>query len=444
MREMRDSGVEWIGQIPATWSIRRLKRAISTHSGGLWGANTAESEQDVFCVRVADFDYLHLRIDIHDNMTIRSYSQKAVIASAIKDGDVLLEKSGGGETTPVGRTVLFKSNTDMMCSNFIEYLRINNDYLPEFITYWLSSAYVNGYSKRNIKQTTGIQNIDVQAFLDEVVVELSLNEQRKITEYLNDRCAEIDALIAAKEKSNALLKERRQSIIYEAVTKGLNPDVPMKDSGIAWIGSIPETWRVAPLKRFATIRSGLTLGKKYPDGTKLVEYPYLRVANVQGEYTDLTDIATVSVTESEAELYALHAGELLMTEGGDRDKLGRGCVWEGQISPCLHQNHVFALTTNEELNIYYVDYLTTSDVGRNYFDFTAKKTTNLASTNATTILAFPIPIPCRKEQDAIVSYLREKCAEIDSIISANEIIIAKLKEYRQSVIYEAVTGKIEV
>ena len=69
MREMRDSGVEWIGQIPATWSIRRLKRAISTHSGGLWGANTVESEQDVFCVRVADFDYLHLRIDIHDNMT---------------------------------------------------------------------------------------------------------------------------------------------------------------------------------------------------------------------------------------------------------------------------------------------------------------------------------------------------------------------------------------
>ena len=140
----------------------------------------------------------------------------------------------------------------------------------------------------------------------------------------------------------------------------------------------------------------------------------------------------------------LAVAKALVESGGDRDKLGRGCVWEGQISPCLHQNHVFALTTNEELNIYYVDYLTTSDVGRNYFDFTAKKTTNLASTNATTILAFQIPIPCRKEQDEIVSYLRKKCAEVDSIISANETIIAKLKEYRQSVIYEAVTGKIEV
>ena len=133
-----------------------------------------------------------------------------------------------------------------------------------------------------------------------------------------------------------------------------------------------------------------------------------------------------------------------MTEGGDRDKLGRGCVWEGEISPCLHQNHVFALSTNEDLNIYFVDYLTTSDVGRSYFDFTAKKTTNLASTNASTIMAFPIPVPPRNEQDAIVSYLRDKCAEIDRLIAANERTISKLKEYRQSIIYETVTGKIEV
>lgn len=133
-----------------------------------------------------------------------------------------------------------------------------------------------------------------------------------------------------------------------------------------------------------------------------------------------------------------------MTEGGDRDKLGRGSVWHGEIPDCLHQNHVFALATKEQLNVEYLSYLTTSSVGRDYFDFTAKKTTNLASTNATTILEFKIPFPSREEQDQIVAFLNTECGAIDELMARNDDTIAALKEYRQSVIYEAVTGKIEV
>jgi type I restriction enzyme S subunit len=134
-----------------------------------------------------------------------------------------------------------------------------------------------------------------------------------------------------------------------------------------------------------------------------------------------------------------------MTEGGDRDKLGRGTVWNNEIDPCLHQNHVFALTTdNSRLDVHYLDYVTTSKIGRDYFDYTAKKTTNLASTNSTAIMQFRIPIPPIEEQHEIVRYLDKKVEDINRTIRIRESIISKLTEYKKSLIYEVVTGKKEV
>lgn len=134
-----------------------------------------------------------------------------------------------------------------------------------------------------------------------------------------------------------------------------------------------------------------------------------------------------------------------MTEGGDRDKLGRGCIWNGEITPCLHQNHVFAVNTiSERLDVRYLDYVTTSDVARNYFDYTAKKTTNLASTNSTTILEFHIPIPPISEQIEIIKLLQDKCSAIDSTIANKQALIEKLTAYKKSLIYEVITGKKEV
>lgn len=425
MRTTKDSGVEWIGAIPQTWETKKLKYLV--------GLRTEKTADKTVTSPYVGLEHVASSVGslIEDYEAVLDFAGDTL---DFKTGDVLF-----GKLRPYLAKAI-QTETDGRCSSefwVMEPSSVNGRFL-------LYAVLSHGFISCIDQSTLGVKmpRAEWEYAANQELAVPDGDTQQRIAEYLDEKCSQIDALIAAKEKTNALLKERRQSIIYEAVTKGLDPNAPMKASGVERIGMIPETWRVAPLRRFATIRSGLTLGKRYPADTKLVEYPYLRVANVQGEYTDLTDVATVQVTENEAKLYALHAGELLMTEGGDRDKLGRGCVWEGEISPCLHQNHVFALSTNEDLNIYYVDYLTTSDVGRSYFDFTAKKTTNLASTNASTIMAFPIPVPPRDEQDAIVSYLREKCAEIDRLITANERTISKLKEYRQSIIYEAVTGKI--
>lgn len=133
-----------------------------------------------------------------------------------------------------------------------------------------------------------------------------------------------------------------------------------------------------------------------------------------------------------------------MTEGGDRDKLGRGCVWNGQIEPCLHQNHIFALRTSKNLDPQFLSYVTASKIGRVYFDITAIKTTNLACTNSSKVLAFKLPLPPITEQQRITVHLNNKCSQIEQLISLKESKIEKLQQYKRSLIYEYVTGKKEV
>lgn len=216
----------------------------------------------------------------------------------------------------------------------------------------------------------------------------------------------------------------------------------MKDSGIPWIGEIPSDWDVSTLGKFISIDSGISVGKKYEPETPLVEVPYLRVANVQGDHLDLSDVATIWVTPEEAEKYRLKPGQLLMTEGGDRDKLGRGCLWNGEIEGCIHQNHVFAVQTDNRLLVRYLDYLTTSEVARIYFDVTAKKTTNLACTSKSTIQKFMIPIPNVDKQRAISKYLDRKCTEIDAVLAKIRKSIDDYQKLKQAIITQTVTKSI--
>ena len=270
-------------------------------------------------------------------------------------------------------------------------------------------------------------------------------EQQRIAAFLDSECSLIDSIIEQTRASIEDYKKLKQAVITQAVTKGIRPNREMKDSGVEWIGNIPQLWAVAKLKYFSKIHSGITLGKCYPHGTELIEYPYLRVANVQGSYTDLTNITTIKVTEDEALKYQLYDGDLLMTEGGDRDKLGRGTIWHAEIAPCLHQNHIFALRTNSKMLLAeYICYLTNSFVGRDYFDVTANQSVHLASTNSTTIMNFIIPYPPIEEQHEIVNYLDKKSAEIDKLLSQKEKLLKELDHYKKALIFEYVTGKKEV
>lgn len=179
-----------------------------------------------------------------------------------------------------------------------------------------------------------------------------------------------------------------------------------------------------PLSAVAEVRTGLAKGKS--GLTNPIELPYLRVANVQDGHIDLTQVKRISVESKSVSRYSLQAGDVLLTEGGDIDKLGRGAVWAGQIAPCLHQNHVFVVRPAKEvLDSYYLAAVAASDYGRRYFLSCAKRTTNLASINSTQLKAFPVPLRPLPEQQkiaAILSAVDEKLVVIARQIDATQTL----------------------
>ncbi len=304
---------------------------------------------------------------------------------------------------------------------------------------WYQRQVFNGLGA-GVRQTLSAQDL-----LTLKIIVPPREEQDQIVRYLDWKVSCINKLIHGYQRQIKLLEERRLLAINEAITKGIENSTSLKDSGIRWIGKIPVHWHIVSLKRCATLRAGITLGKKYPRNVELIEIPYLRVANVQNGYIDTSDVATLLATQEEAEKYRLSAGEVLMTEGGDRDKLGRGSVWNGSISPCIHQNHVYAVRTNEKkLNNRFLEYLTVSNVAREYFDLTATKTTNLASTNSSKVLAFPIPLPPVDEQQQIVEYLIQFDEKIQIAKSKIQRQVSLMQEYRTRLISDVVTGQMDV
>lgn len=211
------------------------------------------------------------------------------------------------------------------------------------------------------------------------------------------------------------------------VESGLSP---------AATGKRPAHWPLKRVDEVAEVGSGVTLGKDV-SGFKHVELPYLRVANVQDGHLDLSTIKTVKVRVDDVESVRLLPGDVLMTEGGDLDKLGRGTLWEGQIADCLHQNHIFRIRANAaQLWPRYFSYVVESDIAKRYFNRVAKRTTNLASTNKTQVRAFTFPLPPLDEQkqiSAIIKAGKDRIAALEAKVSA-------LRALKKSLLHDLLTG----
>ena len=274
----------------------------------------------------------------------------------------------------------------------------------------------------------------------------SENEQLRIVLYLDSKCAEIDSLIAAKEKTNALLKERRQSIIYEAVTKGLDPTVPMKDSGVEWIGEIPEGWRVYRLKYL--LDSGKDSMKAGPFGSSLtatdMQGSDVKVFNqrtvLDGDFESGDEFVS-NDKASELKGFLAREGDILITTRGT---IGKTVIVpdgkKGIIHPCLIKMRINSDLFSREL------------LCRIFNETNILSEQLKLASNATTIeviytqnlLDLYIPVPSTEEQSVIEQNLKTECSQLDSLINNNYSSIQKLKEYRQSLIFEAVTGKKEI
>ena len=249
-------------------------------------------------------------------------------------------------------------------------------------------------------------------------------------------------LITKQERLITVLQEKRQALISHAVTKGLNPDASMKDSGVAWLGEVPAHWGVKRLKHIADIQTGVAKGRDL-SGQDTIHLPYMRVANVQDGYLDLADVATIEIARSELERYRLQAGDVLMNEGGDNDKLGRGHIWRAEIDPCIHQNHVFAVRPHG-VEPEWLTLVTGADYAKFYFFSFAKQSTNLASISSSNLRELPVMCPPLPERNEIRLHVAAESVKIDTLIEMAEMAIGKLQERRSTLISAAVTGKIDV
>ena len=431
---MKDSGIEWIGEIPEGWKIKRL------------GAILQERNEVNNPIQTTSI------LSLTNNRGVIPYSEKGNQGNKAKD-DLT-----GYKIAHIGDIVLNSMNViigSVGLSNYygavspVYYMLFPRNNIKTDIQYYNYLFQTTAFQQSLRGYGNGILEIRMRIQMQKLKTVLlpvpTFLEQSNITVYLDASLSKLNILLSKTRSSIEEYKKLKQAVITRAVTKGVRGEREMKDSGVEWIGEIPKEWRKTQLRHCATIKSGITLGKSYSKDTVLIERPYLRVANVQGGYVDLNDLATIEVTPDEDLKYRLHSGDVLMTEGGDRDKLGRGCVWHGKIEPCLHQNHVFAVQTNETILLpEFLEYLTASDVGRSYFDVTAIKTTNLACTSSSKVLAFTIPLPPIEEQVQIINFIKKRSLELNKLIMKKELLVQELESYKKSLIYEVVTGKREV
>ena len=428
MREMKDSGIEWVGQIPKDWDVVPHKRVMH--------------KVKKICEQYSGEDIISLTMNgvIKRDLTAGGKMPTSFDGyQYVKPNDLLLCLFDIDVTPRCVGVVKDYGVTSPAYSRFVMHDGYYNAYY-DYLLRAIDDDKVFVHLSKNLRSS--LTESDFGAIKTCVP---SLAEQKRIVTFLDAQCAEIDAVLEKTRASIEEYKKLKQAVITQAVTKGIRGDRPMKNSGIEWIGEIPAEWRKTQLRHCAAIKSGITLGKKYEKTDSLVERPYLRVANVQDGYVDLSVLTTIEVTQDEDLKYRLRAGDVLMTEGGDRDKLGRGCVWHGEIEPCLHQNHIFAVQTSKDTLLpEFLEYLTVSDVGRSYFDVTAIKTTNLACTSSSKVLAFTIPLPSVEEQAEIVEALNTKCAGIDALVAKKQQYLTEIENYKKSLIYEYVTGKKEV
>lgn len=434
----KDSGVEWAGDIPFSWNRFRIKFALSNSNAGVWGDDEKGDENDIACFRVADFDYIHgcLRFD---KLTYRNIEKKQLENRELHRGDLLIEKSGGGDATPVGRVVRFNFEDRATCSNFVNFVSMRDNYDSNFFYYYFNAIYSNKENMLYFNQTTGIQNLKIGEYLGQLIYLPSYQEQQSISSYLDKKCADIDKVIATQQRRIELLQELKQSTITHAVTRGLNPNVKMKDSGVEWIGEVPEHWNTLRLRFVCELRNGYTPSKANPDFWSEGTIPWYRMEDIRESGRRLNE-AKQYITESAIKGGGLfEAGSFIMATTAT---IGEHAVLivDSLANQQFTNLKIRKSLSHSDFNAFFFQYLFVVD------DYckTTTKTATFPAVNMEDLKNFIVCIPPLDEQKIILTYLDKRCAELDNSISKAQKEIDLLQEYKQALITEVVTGKRKV
>lgn len=433
MREMKDSGIEWIGEIPKEWEITEIKHyCIDVFAGG-----TPQS---------TNYDYWDGDINwipsgsCHDCKI--HFAPKTITKMGYENSSTKLIPANTALVAMTGATC---GNTGFLtfesCANQSVTAYVANTKIADSLFLW----YILQSAKAHLLtfKTGGAQGgINVENCKNIVVPFVPILDQQKISSYLDTKCTKIDSIIEKQEKIIEKLKVYKLSVITEAVTKGLNPDVKMKDSEYEFIGSIPAHWNVCRLRNIGTPQNGLSKGGDYFG----YGYPFVSYGDIYRNFTLPENVnGLVETTEEERIQYSVKTGDIFFTRTSETiEEVGFSCVCEKTIDNATFAGFVIRVRPfTDDLLTSFAKYYFRSNHHRYYLVKEMNLVTR-ASLGQNLLKSMPVLIPPKSEQKQIADYLDKKCSAIDKSIKQKQALIEKLKEYKKSLIYEVVTGKKEV
>lgn len=414
---MKDSGIEWIKQIPNHWNITRGKNILQ-----LMKRLPEQNDEVVTCFRDGEVTLRKNRRE--EGFT---FSDKEIGYQGIKKGDIVIHGMDGfagaigiSDSDGKGSPVLVVCTTKENARYIVYYLRVLADQ-GVFV------ALATGIRERSC-------DLRWNKIADLLFPIPEINEQYRIANYLDRKCAQIDAIIAKQQQIIEKLKEYKLSVITEAVTKGLDPNVPMKDSGVEWIGMVPEEWRISRIKYIC----------EFNPGTKKANHDvvsYAPMECVKDGYLIKKEIRHDGISTG---LTSFEEGDIIMAKVTP-------CFENGNIAIAKDLVNKFGVGSSElfvfrakKVNTQWLFYFLRNSIFKKLAEATMTGTGGLKRVSPSFIRDFSLALPPEKEQRRIIEYLDKKCMEIDRVIKYKQSAVEKLGQYKKSLIYEVVTGKMEV
>jgi len=352
-------------------------------------------------------------------LDIEGFEKKSVRQFSYPEESTMIDQQALAMVWDGARSgLIFKGRDGALGSTLMKItpLVVNKDYLYYFL------VLKNDYIQKNTKGT-GIPHVSSEILAKLRVPIPPLKEQVQIVEKIEALFSELDNAISRLKEIQVQLKVYQHALLY-------------------WSFNSDNEQKFVRLRDISKIRSGVAKGKDLT-GKETIELPYLRVANVQDGYLDLKEIKSINVILSDKEKYRLIYGDILYTEGGDRDKLGRGTVWREEVKDCIHQNHIFrARLTSNDFDPSYVSYYSRTKAAKKYFYENGKQTTNLASINITILSNLPIPVRPIEDQLKIVDTIDSHLSIYDFTIRNVQLAIRDILFLKQSILIEAFSGNL--
>ena len=438
MREMKDSGIEWIDEIPLDWTAKPLKWMVKFGKGlPITKDNLIEQG-----VPVVSYGQIHSKINngthLKDDL-IRFVSERYLESNPLslgKKGDVFFADTSE-DYAGIGNAVLVDIDTPVFAGYHTVIVRPDDQSYSRYLAYlFLTDAWRSQLCSR----ASGIKVFSItQGLLKKTTVILPPAEKAvAMTDYLDRKCSQIDAIIDRQQEVIEKLKAYKLSIITEAVTKGLNSDVPMKDSGVEWIGEIPEYWQLSHIGNLVEMGSGGTPDRKKPEYWENGNIPWMSSGEINDEYIYSTaeHITELGLQNSNAKI--LPVNTVMLGLIGQGKTKGLTAILKTEV--CCNQNLAYLITDEKYLHYRYLFYCFKAM----YFYIRGLVGESQAGIYSYFLKKLHIPLPDIEQQIRISDYLDTKCEAIKSSINKQERIIEKFTGYKKALIYEVVTGKKEV